>query len=281
MTHPKRKRHGGRTLNAHLRNFVITCGAALFFAASLCAAGDRDHGAESDASGSSAANIAPNQSVSLDDGLHGAPHELKASGERVSGEAVTPPRLTGEEAPASRSPVGRRAFRRKFVTGGPRDPVKLSSNQTTPWYRRGFGALAMVLLLVGVVTWLFKRWVPVTRTSGGGVLRIVARASVSPKHSVALVYVGNRFVLIGVCGDRVSSLCEISDPDEVARLAARTGASVKRDAGGFDDLLLREESDYREAKEPAAEGRRPARGGGARTREPWKDLLRKLRALQT
>ena len=151
----------------------------------------------------------------------------------------------------------------------------------TPWYRKGAAALAVVLALLVAAAWAVRRWAPIARSADSGVLRVVARASLTPKHNLALVRVGRRFVLVGASADRVNALCEVCDPDEVAQLTACCDASRRTGAGPFDDLLIGEAADYRETPESEEDSAKLTRTEPARTRAPLNDLLRRLRSLQT
>jgi flagellar biogenesis protein FliO len=119
---------------------------------------------------------------------------------------------------------------------------------------------------------------PSARAADGNLLRIVARTALSPKHSLSLVHLGRRLVLVGVGGDRLTTLCEVSDPQEVAELMVRT-VDGRRDAGPGFDALLAEQADEATRHSTAAA---PSRGRSLTDRSPRAihDLLHRLRALQ-
>ena len=85
------------------------------------------------------------------------------------------------------------------------------NERSTPWYRTGIGALAVVLALVAGAYWVVRRWMPSARTVDAGVMKLVGRTGLTPKQSLALVQVGRRYVVVGVSPDRLDSLCEISE----------------------------------------------------------------------
>ena len=114
----------------------------------------------------------------------------------------------------------------------------------TVWYRSSIVSLAIVLIVIGGVYWLLRRWVPSIRASESGALRIVARTSVTPKQTVLLLQVGRRFVLAGASADRFDLLSEIRDPEEVAELLVRTHAGGQHAAGVFDKQLNKELGAY-------------------------------------
>ncbi len=88
----------------------------------------------------------------------------------------------------------------------------------------GTAAIAAALAVVGGASVASKRFPP-GRDSGP--LRVVGRASLSPKHSVYLLRVGDR-VLIVAAGPQgpPASLGEVTDPAELARLAPRRGGET-------------------------------------------------------
>jgi flagellar biogenesis protein FliO len=113
-------------------------------------------------------------------------------------------------------------------------------------------------------------------------MRVVARASLSPKHSVVLLGLGRRFILLGVASDRVSTLADISDPEEVAELSVRLGAGTERGGGRFGDLLTRETDAYEDTMRPTgALDEFVSASDKPVDREPLGDLLQRLRALQS
>ena len=71
---------------------------------------------------------------------------------------------------------------------------------------------------------------------------MAARVVISPKHSAALLRMGNRYVLVGISGDRMASLTEVTDAEEVATLTARLGVG----AGGvaFEESLARQSNTF-------------------------------------
>jgi len=174
--------------------------------------------------------VAPNQSISLADG--GAvvpPRDRKdAPDPETMGQPV------GDGAAGSEQPEtagGSRVLRRRDtagILGRPQD-------ESTPWYRTGIGALGVVLGLVGGAYWAIRRWVPSMRVSDSGIIKVVARTAVSPKHNVALLRFGRRFLLVGIAGERMSTLAEVTDAEEVAELVARVGG-----ASEFEGFLGRE-----------------------------------------
>jgi len=174
--------------------------------------------------------VAPNQSVSLADGATAAasPDPQDAPDSDAVGQPVADgPPGSGQQGMSARSRLLRR--RDAEVTSG------RSQNESTPWYRTGIGALGVVLGLVGGSFWAIRRWVPSMRVSDSRIVRVVGRVAVSPKHNVALLRFGRRFILVGIAGERMSTLAEVTDAEEVAELVARVGG-----ASEFEGFLGRE-----------------------------------------
>ena len=148
-----------------------------------------------------------------------------------------------------------------------------------PWYRSSLIGLAVVLGLILLVSRVLRRYVPAVRALGGEGLRVVQRTPLSSKQSVALVQVGQRMVLIGITPDHVSSLAVIDDPEECARLRARTTAAGK--AGSNFEAVLSQEADKFdrapvEAAIDNADGSRQLRD----TRGHLEGILKKLKEMQ-
>lgn len=219
-------------------------------------------------------SVSLNQSVALD--------ELEES-PAISVRAPSAPRpapsdnTDGEVLSGAPSTPPRRIERRGAAEAGA-EPL---GERDTPWYRTGIGALGVVLVLVGGIYYLVRRWMPASRLADGSTMRVVARTSLSPKHHAALVQLGRRFVMVAVSPNGAETLCEITDPDEVAELIGRTAGQTAPARAGFDDQLARELAEYREDLEDETGAARVTRSSRRLGREPLTDLLHRLRALRT
>jgi flagellar biogenesis protein FliO len=150
---------------------------------------------------------------------------------------------------------------------------------STPWYRSPYVALAGVLLLIGLLATMFKRWVPSARPLAAHALQIVGRMPLSGKQSVVLLHIGNRLILVGVTADRMQTLSEITDAQEVELLLGRVGAKPRAEAG-FETSLARELRNFDEADEPARDAEHAA-PTLEETKGQLQSLLGRLRSLQT
>jgi flagellar protein FliO/FliZ len=84
----------------------------------------------------------------------------------------------------------------------------------------GTAGIALALALCGGISLATRRYWPPLHA--GGVLRVVGRASLSPKHTVHLLSVGGRVLIVGTGPQGAPSLLgELTDPDDLRRLAPR------------------------------------------------------------
>jgi flagellar biosynthetic protein FliO len=200
------------------------------------------------------ARVASNQAISL-----GTDQETPGATQ----QPVLPP-LGSEEAERGPNPdlevAGEDVLHRensgqsRFVTPrrSHRESLTQLSDSSRPWYRVGLVPLMIVLVVVGAVFLLVRRWSPSARSTGGDVLRIVARTALGPKQSVMLMRVGRTFVLLGVTPDRIEALGAIDDPEEVGDLAARTqSATISGRCDRFSQLLLTETEGFKEPDAPS------------------------------
>jgi len=221
--------------------------------------------------------VASNQSVSLEEPQPREAAIPKSAEVAGIGDGQIPETVVGPELPAAVPPVSRTVARTpRFVSRGDVPETK----SAVPWYRSGLGSLALVLTLVGGLYWFVRRWAPSTKAAENGVLRVVARASLTPKHGTALVQLGRRYILVGVSPTHVQTLCEVNEADEVADLMMRSGAALAPPAKRFDDVLVDHAAEYVEGAERTVESGRAASTLTGDVSRPVGDLLRRLRGVQ-
>jgi len=115
---------------------------------------------------------------------------------------------------------------------------------------RTTGALAAVVALIVLLGWGYRavasgRLPFSARTKRPGVIEIISRTALSPKHSLHLVRVGTRMVLVGMSNDALVALDVLDDAQTAARLAGE--AACQRADGHtreFSDCLEREARGY-------------------------------------
>ena len=99
----------------------------------------------------------------------------------------------------------------------------------------GFGwlgpaAITLVLAACGAASLLLKR--TAARVDAAR-MRVVGRASITPRHSLALVQIGDRVLIVGHGPDGPPALLgEIDDPDEIERLLESPGAGRRAETQG-------------------------------------------------
>jgi flagellar protein FliO/FliZ len=95
------------------------------------------------------------------------------------------------------------------------------------------GALAIVVGLIFVASWLLRRAGGRQTRGGQDAMEILVRKSISARQQLLLVRLGQRLVLVGSSAGALSTLCEITDQGEVASMLE----SVQAGQGGFAGLL--------------------------------------------
>jgi len=183
-----------------------------------------------------------------------------ASNQSVSLSA-DPPTIAAGEGPQDPAVPPRSMTRRPPEVAAP------AAASGSRWYGRGLTPLALVLAAIAVTCLAVRRLLPGRTVGDGGVLRVVARTALSPRHSVALIQVaGERMVLVGITSDGVTALAEIRSADALARLAGRLGPEAS--SGAFRDAIALSEREFEEAAEDVGDGLAPDPPalGGARVR---------------
>jgi len=191
-------------------------------------------------------------------GAEEAVEQWTALATRVSLNADVPGASVEKSSAASGSPsVGGRTLsrtvgRREGAAGdGAVSP--LEALRTTPI--RGWAPLAATIALIVALALAYRKWAPGQgRVAGGRVIQVLSRHALSNKHSLCLVRVGQGLVLLGVTPERIATLIEITDPEEVSRILGTARSSH----GESFSTTLRGLSG-RPADTEAAEGLEPAR----------------------
>jgi len=97
-------------------------------------------------------------------------------------------------------------------------------------------ALAVVVALILCLRYALRRLgragVLKART---GAIDVLAQRSLSAKHQLYLVRMGERLVLVGASPEGLSTLCEVTDPEEIARLTKQ----LERSPGALSELFRR------------------------------------------
>lgn len=109
-----------------------------------------------------------------------------------------------------------------------------------------------VLALGAGGLFLLRKYTPLARNlNAGGAVRILGRTALSPKHTVFLLRVSNQKILVvGVSGDRMVNLSELSDPTAILGVDREFNAALDSFDGKWPE---------RDDSESAPEGLYPSR----------------------
>ncbi|MFN4242042.1 MAG: FliO/MopB family protein [Tepidisphaerales bacterium] len=108
---------------------------------------------------------------------------------------------------------------------------------------RLLAGLGLVVGLILALKYGASKWLGVRGWSAGENrgIRVLSRTLMGPRQQLVLVQVGRKLVLLSDSAGQVTSVTEVTDPDEVAELAAQAmGRSAEADgpsASGFAQLL--------------------------------------------
>lgn len=133
-----------------------------------------------------------------------------------------------------------------------KQPIQRGTTTTTnggSWARTTLSLVAVVSLAL-LLAWGYRSAAmganPLTpRGRSGGLIQVIGRQSISPRHAVCLVRVGPRLVLVGQSQDRLTQLDVIEDAALVSQLVGESGlAAERRDAAVFQRQLESEAAEY-------------------------------------
>ncbi len=146
-----------------------------------------------------------------------------------------------EESPPTASIPGPVAADRALASPRTRPTSgRASSDSNGGWWLLGPAGFAAILAIFGGVSLASRRFLP---SRDSALLQVVGRSSLSSKHSVYLLRVGDRVLILGAGPQGPpSTLGEVTDPLELARLAPRrtprptpeSSTPSNRPSTGFD-----------------------------------------------
>lgn len=151
-----------------------------------------------------------------------------------------------------------------------------SGRQLSWWISTALG-LVFVLTVIFFAGRALRGMVPGLGTSDlGGPIHILHRSFLSPKHSVCLIRCGDRLLLVGLSGERMNTLAEITDPQEIEYLKGQCmQVRPNSTTRAFRDLFSRDKSVWNEP----AEQRSLSQTKGADA-PPTGDFARQLNAVR-
>jgi flagellar biogenesis protein FliO len=133
-------------------------------------------------------------------------------------------------------------------------------------------ALGVVVLLIFLARYLIRRAGKTAgRTGQRGPVQTLWRTNLSIKHQLFLVRLGRRLLLVGSAGGGLTTLCELSDPQEIAEALSAVDQGL---GDSFISELDRQARQYPTAPQTPPDQPAAGRQAGAGVRE----LTDKIRA---
>lgn len=233
------------------------------------------------AAGQSTGSAAPN-----------SPATIPASADRATAaRGVSPPDAPGGKTPASglasTSPASKPV--RSTMADRSLPPRSDQENRTLGagpppgdpigWWRT-LGALALVVALILAMRWLLRRSSSVRASSRmPQAIEVMAKTAVSPKHTVMLVRVGRRVLVVAAGADGMNTLAEIQDPEQVSELLGDVQRGKANSlSGSFAKALGGWRNQMTEAGEPVETvGVGPLTTPAAGAADRIKSMLEKIR----
>jgi flagellar biogenesis protein FliO len=171
-----------------------------------------------------------------------------------------PPLPEPETPPAAKSETEPARAAARILPAGP-EPAPSRKLEDRPEAGPGLGGFILwsgvVMALMAGTFVLMRRLARGSRfLAGGGAINVLARKPLGQKQEVFLVEVGPKVFLVGSARDRLSTLGEFSNPDDVASLRASL-AGGRGDSAGADFRAslragLRREEEGTDGRAPAA-----------------------------
>lgn len=183
-----------------------------------------------------------------------------SNSQRAHSEASKAPLSRTSDEPASQASA--------FKTTYANDPTPLPRNGAESLNRAESGtspagrgsaswtrtilSLGGVVALIGLLAWGYRltgglsngaAFFPPRRTQ---LLEVIGRTSLSPRHSVCLVRAGGRVVLVGLSGDRMTSLDVIGDSEAGKLLGLAAQERSDSASADFERTLVEESAQYEE-----------------------------------
>ena len=118
---------------------------------------------------------------------------------------------------------------------------KLAPPLREGWVLSTLASLGVVIALILFARWAYARLggTPIA-SSSSNLVELLSRTAVAPKNHVLLLRVGSRILVTADSGSGMRTLCEITDPEEVATLIAATSAARPDSfSRSFGDMIAR------------------------------------------
>ena len=113
-------------------------------------------------------------------------------------------------------------------------------------WARVAAALALVIGIIFAMKYIARRWLGVSSAMGAGkVIRVLGRTTTGPRQQVVMLQVGNRIVVAADNAGQLSTLCQVTEADEVASLLGQLQVDDgSARAGGFRKWLKKADEDF-------------------------------------
>src|SRR6185295_17419760 len=83
-------------------------------------------------------------------------------------------------------------------------------------------SLALVIGIIIGLRLLAKWYLPGSAGRGGsGAVQVLLRQPIAPRQQIVIMKVGSRLLVVGDSGQQMNTLCEITDPDEIAAMLSQ------------------------------------------------------------
>ena len=128
-------------------------------------------------------------------------------------------------APSS-SPAGPESRAVRRAAGGEAEAGRVGRDAGGSWrgWMRTLAALVVVVALIFLVRWGQRRIAPGARSTRlPEAVEVLGRTGVSARQQLLLVRLGRRIVLVGCGPEGMSTLSEVTDPDEISALLDQSG----------------------------------------------------------
>lgn len=130
-----------------------------------------------------------------------------------------------------------------FLESREKKTKKVKSSSATSLYGKMFLSLSIVIALVLVAAWVFKKTM-----AGGGrlsinnkLINVINREYIGPKSYISLVKIMDKYILLGVTNENISTLAEFDDiPEEYVQKLSQSTLAKKV---SLKDLKLNRKSE--------------------------------------
>lgn len=186
-------------------------------------------------------------------------------------ESLMPEELDAASAAIEETPLG-------FAVGPAADDVEFTAPRG--WALSTLAALGVVIALIFAARWVYTKMGGAVVARPSPVIEVLSRTPVAPKNHVLLLRVGQRVLVVGDSSSGLSTLADVTDPEEVASLLQSVSTHSERSVSkSFNSLVSRFNSDYDSKSRAELEGNDTSEIHLDRTRNSLSGLSSKLRTL--